>query len=91
MEIGATWAIFSDRYGVWFPDVRHQWYEKDPNTVTTREFSLLLQDFEEKLRKFSEIYFYYNPGRFHRLYERILKETALAARVIRITHLLQIK
>jgi len=22
------WAIFSDLYGVWFPDVTHEWYEK---------------------------------------------------------------
>src|SRR5215469_18271872 len=29
-----AWAIFSDKYGVWFPEVRHEWYEKDPDTVT---------------------------------------------------------
>jgi len=46
---------FSDRYGVWFPQVRHEWYEKDPDTVTESEFSALLRDFDEKLAGYSEI------------------------------------
>jgi hypothetical protein len=29
-----NWAIFSDYYGVWFPDLEHEWYEKSPDTVT---------------------------------------------------------
>jgi hypothetical protein len=28
---GVRWAIFSDLYGVWFPEVQHVWYEKDPD------------------------------------------------------------
>lgn len=28
----ACWAIFSDEYGVWFPEVKHPWYEKNPMT-----------------------------------------------------------
>jgi hypothetical protein len=81
------WAIFSDLYGVWFPEIKHKWYEKDPNTVTEVEFSALLKDFDEKLATYSEIYFYYNPGRFHPLYARLLKDSALTDRVRRITHL----
>jgi hypothetical protein len=30
---GVNWSIFSDKYGVWFSDVQHEWYEKDPNKV----------------------------------------------------------
>jgi hypothetical protein len=25
-----NWAIFSDKYGVWFSDIKHEWYEKIP-------------------------------------------------------------
>ena len=23
------WAIFSEKYGVWFPEEKHEWYEKE--------------------------------------------------------------
>ena len=87
---GVRWAIFSDLYGVWFPEVRHHWYEKDPGTVTDTEFSALLGDFDDKLNSYSEICFYYNPGRFHPLYAQLLNRSALADRVMRITHLWEI-
>ena len=61
---GVRWAIFSDLYGVWFPEVRHKWYEKDPDTVREVEFSALLRDFDDALGIYSEIYFYHNPRRF---------------------------
>jgi hypothetical protein len=32
-----NWAIFSENFGVWFPHVEHEWYEKDPDTVTESE------------------------------------------------------
>ncbi|MFZ0914019.1 MAG: hypothetical protein WBQ76_01365 [Candidatus Korobacteraceae bacterium] len=86
-DVNVSWAIFSDLYGVWFPDVRHRWYEKDPSTVTESEFSALLRDFDAKLSTYSEIYFYCNPGRFHPLYRRLLQESALKARIALITHL----
>jgi hypothetical protein len=85
------WAIFSDKYGVWFPEVRHEWYEKDPNTVTEAEFSALLADFDGKLSAYSQIFFYYNPGRFHPIYARVLRQSALTGRVKQITHLWEIK
>jgi hypothetical protein len=84
------WAIFSDKYGVWFPEVRHEWYEKDPDTVTESEFFALLSDFDGKLSPYSQICFYYNPGRFHPMYARLLGQSALAARVKQITHLWEI-
>lgn len=87
---GVTWAIFSDYYGVWFPDVRHGWYEKHPKKVGAEEYRELLADFDTKLRPFEEIWFYYNPGRFHPLYNRLLRETNLQHRVHRFTHLREI-
>lgn len=87
---GVRWAIFSDLYGVWFPEETHEWYEKDPDTMIEVEFEALLQDFDEKLSPYDEIFFYYNPGRFHALYARLLQRSGLAARVRKITHLWEI-
>jgi len=88
--MGVKWAIFSDQYGVWFPDIDRRWYEKDPNNVTRPEFLALLRDFDCKLDEYSEIYFYYNPGRFHPLYRQLLLQNSLANRVVKITHLWEI-
>lgn len=60
-----SWGIFSDKYGVWFPDIRHEWYEKNPDKVTEEEFNRLVDGFNKVLNQFDEIYFYHNPGRFH--------------------------
>jgi hypothetical protein len=87
---GVRWAIFSDLYGVWFPEIRHKWYEKDPNRVRDVEFSGLLRDFDEHLGGYSEICFYHNPGRFHPLYDRLLNQSVLKNRIKRITHLSEI-
>ena len=87
---GVRWAILSDQYGVWFPEVRHRWYDKPPEGLTDDEFRALVADFDEKLAGYSEILFYRNPGRFHRVYSRILNETALRRRVRLISHLAEI-
>lgn len=87
---GVYWAIFSDRYGVWLPHDCHPWYEKNPNRVTDREYAALLTDFERKLADFDAIWFYHNPGRFHRLYRRLLSETALRDRVHLFSHTAEI-
>lgn len=81
------WAIFSDLYGVWFPERNDEWYEKDPDDVTDEEFSSLVQDFDTKLHDYTEIYFYYNPGRFHRFYKKLLQRSSLKNRVVMISHL----
>jgi hypothetical protein len=86
-EKKVTWAIFSDLYGVWFPNVEHKWYEKDPNTVTEEEFSELVKDFDEKLADYHEIYFYHNPGRFHTIYKELLRETKLKDKITLFSHL----
>lgn len=80
------WAIFSDKYGVWFPNVRHEWYEKSPDTVSEHEFWMLVKDFEEKLGEYDEVCFYRNPGRFHRLYCRLLKEVKVKGKIILFSH-----
>jgi len=78
---GAEWAILSDLYGVWFPDIKHEWYEKNPDSVTDSEFWELVRDLDEKLQKYDEIWFYRNPGRFHPLYGRLLTATRLTDRI----------
>ena len=89
-ERGVRWAIFSDRYGVWFSNEPREWYGDDvgdPSRVTEPRFRELVKNLDERLQDFDEIYFYYNPGRFHPLYKRLLRETALKDRIVRITHL----
>ena len=86
-EKQVKWAIFSDLYDVWFPDIVHKWYEKDPNKVTEQEFENLINNFDQKLQKYDEIWFYYNPGRFHPLYKRLLQRTKLRNKVRGFTHL----
>jgi hypothetical protein len=44
-------------YGVWFPHVKHAWYDKHPDTVTEDEFRELVRDFDEKLGGYDEIWF----------------------------------
>ena len=85
------WAIFSDKYGVWFPYERHEWYDKHPDTVSEEEFKRLVQDFEEKLNDYDEIYFYYNPSRFHPIYKRLLKEVKVKGKITLFSHLDEIE
>ena len=87
---GVRWAIFSDHYGVWFSNEPREWYGDDvgdPNRVMEPKFWELVGNFDERLQRFDEIYFYYNPGRFHPVYKRLLEEAVLKDRVVRITHL----
>ena len=44
-----------------FQNIENEWYEKDPNTITKKEFENLLIDFNNKLKSFDGIWFYYNP------------------------------
>ena len=90
-ERGVEWAIFSDLYGIWLPSERHEWYEKNPSRVNEQEFAALVKDFDGKLAAFSEIWFYHNPGRFHKLYKRLLQESALKDKIKPFTHLNEIK
>ena len=89
-ENKVKWTIFSDKYGIWFNNTKNLWYEKDPNTITEHEFNILLDDFNSKLKKFDEIYFYHNPSRFHPLYRNLLDKTILRNKIKFITHLNEI-
>ncbi|RLF38820.1 MAG: hypothetical protein DRN12_07840 [Thermoplasmata archaeon] len=89
-EMNVQWAIFSDKYGVWFPFEKHEWYDKDPNTVSEEEFKKLVQNFEKKLGSYDEIYFYHNPGRFHPLYKRLLKEVKVKGKIVLFSHINEI-
>jgi len=86
-----NWAIFSDEYGIWFPDEKHIWYNKDPNTVNNEEFDILVEDLENKLNEYDEIFFYHNPGRFHRLYKKLLTTVKNKDKIKLISHLNEIK
>ncbi|MHA1723809.1 MAG: hypothetical protein ACTSXH_03075 [Promethearchaeota archaeon] len=90
-EKGVNWAIFSDLYGVWFPEEKYCYYDKHPNKVTEKEYNYLLENFTKKLQQYDEIWFYYNPGRFHSLYKRLLQETPLKEKIIFFTHIKDIK
>jgi hypothetical protein len=85
-EQSVNWAIFSDKYGVWFPEEKHKWYEKDPDTVTPQEFEGLIRNFEQRLVQYDEIWFYHNPGRFHPLYEKLLHEVKIKDKITLFTH-----
>ena len=91
IRTNVKWAIFSALYGVWFPHVKHEWYEKSPYEVSGGEFKLLLKDFDQKLQNYDEIWFYYNPGRFHSLYRRLLEETRLKDKVKLFSHYWEIE
>jgi len=84
------WAILSDLYGVWFPTREHEWYDKPPNSVTEQEFRMLLSDFDNQLRNYAEIWFYYNPSRFHPIYRKLLDQSRLKQKVKRFTHITDI-
>jgi len=88
---GVEWAIFSDKYGVVFPNKEIEWYDKHPSKVTDEEFEELLKDFDQKLAVYDEIWFYYNPGRFHPLYKRLLSVSKLKDRIRYFTHIKEIK
>jgi len=81
------WAIFSDLYGILFPNQKRGWYEKAPNSVSESEFKALARDFDRRLRPYEEILFYHHPARFHRLYKRLIKESKLRSRITPFTRL----
>lgn len=87
-----NWAIFSDEYGVWFPWIKHKWYDKPPSKVTPAEFVRLLSDFDQKLQGYDEIWFYRQPGGrpLHPLYQELLQRTRLKNKVKKFKHIEEI-
>ncbi len=91
-EMDVEWAIFSDKYGIVFPWERIKWYDKHPNSVTPEEFRSLVENFVEKLSTYDEIWFYYNPGRFHSLYRKLVEEVTKRGLKVRLfSHLSEIR
>ena len=84
-EQKVKWAIVSDKYGVWFPQVIHKWYEKPPGTVTKQEFHALVRSFNKSLAPYRQIRFYYHPARFHSLYRCLLRRTKLRHKIVQFT------
>lgn len=90
-EKHVKWAIFSDKYGVWFPSEKHEWYDKNPNKVKDPEYEQLVKDFKQKLSGFSEVWFYHNPGRFHKLYRKLIEEPSIKVKTVTFNHLTEIE
>jgi hypothetical protein len=80
-EKNVSWAVLSDLYGVYLSSECHIWYEKHPDTVTPQEEEIVIEDFNNKLDSYDEIYFFVRPESFHPFYERILKKTVLADKI----------
>jgi hypothetical protein len=88
---GADWAILSDQYGVFSPDDAHEYYEKPPASVTPEEETILVDQLNQRLKDYDEIWFYVRPATFHPLYERILIRSALSGRVHLFSDLEEVK
>ena len=84
------WAVFSDKHEIWFPHVKHSWYEKHPEDVSEDEFNSLVKNFDDNLNYFSEIWFYNNPSWLHPLYRRVLNKSSLKSRIRLFSHLKEI-
>ena len=52
-----NWAIFSDKYGIWFPNEAHEWYDYPPENVTQSEFIQLAENAEKSLEKYNVFFF----------------------------------
>lgn len=90
-SMGVSWAVLSDRFGVFLPTERHEYYEKHPGTVTAEEEGAIRLDLEQKLLSYDEIWFYVRPATIHPFYERVLKASLLGERVSLFTDLEEIK
>ncbi len=54
-EKGVEWAIFSDKYGVIFPEEKIEWYDKHPGKVSPEKFEKLVDNFVKRLSEYEEI------------------------------------
>lgn len=89
-ERKVKWTILSDKHDVVFSSDKIEWYNLSPDKVMKNERSKeeLLQKAYLKLKKFDKVFFYYNPGRFHRLYRYLVDQLMLRKINIKlITHL----
>ncbi len=56
---------------------------KNPSKITEKELGLLIKDFETRLNKHYEIWFYYNPGRLHKVYRELLEKSKSISKITR--------
>ncbi len=80
-EENVDWAIFSDNYGAWFPDQKHEWYDKPPENVSHQEFKELVKSFEENFGEYDEILFYHNINSLPDLFLRIIDKVNVRDKV----------
>ena len=78
---GGTWAILSDKYGVFLPHEKHEYYEKPPATVTPEEEAAIIAQINDCLSEYDEIWFYVRPATCHPFYERVLKGSSVINKV----------
>ncbi len=86
-----NWAILSDRYGIWFPHEKHTWYDIHPRNITGKQLDKLVLNFDKDLSMYDEIWYYYNPAKFHTLYKKLLDMTKLRDKVVMFSHLKEIE
>jgi len=79
-ELNVPWAIFSDMYGIIFPNEKIKWYDKHPNDVTDDELEGLVRNCLERLKDYDIIYFYYQGG-LNYLYQRVIVKLTKLRRV----------
>ena len=89
-KTGASWAILSDKYGVFFPWEKHGYYEKPPAIVTPEEEKIIADDFHSRLGEFQQICFYIRRETYHPFYDRVLAASRLTDRIVLIEDLEQI-
>lgn len=86
-----NWAILSDRYGIWFPHEKHAWYDIHPRSINGKQLDKLVLNFNKNLSLYDEIWYYYNPAKFHILYRKLLDMTKLRDKVVMFSHLKEIE
>lgn len=96
-ETGVKWAIFSDKYDVWFSNYKHEYYEEPPSNVDPRnfpeKFKRLVKNSIRKLKNFEVVYFYGNHKShyFHHVYKILINDLRKhGINVVKICHLDQI-
>lgn len=50
----------------------------------------LINNFDSRLEQYSEIWFYYNPGRFHPLYQELIINSMLNNKIYKFSHINEI-
>lgn len=92
-EARVKWAIFSDKYNIWFEKQKHGYYNKHPKDVKPEEFKVLVKNSIKKLKKYDRVYFYANHKSHycHPLYIRLINNLRKhRIDIIKICHLDQI-